>query len=66
MDNDFIQGMELLIRCKQYVEHRLDFFQKQMKRMDACGKDPRALQSEVNRLEWVLGYREKMPYMEKD
>jgi hypothetical protein len=56
MNNDFVQGMEILIKCKQYVEFRLDFLQKQIERMDACGKDPRALQSEVNRLQSVLGY----------
>lgn len=56
MSNDFIEDMEILIKCKQYVEFRLDFLQKRIERMDACGRDTRALQSEVNRLQRVLGY----------
>lgn len=56
MSNDFIEGMEILIRCKQYVEFRIQYLEKQMERMDACGKDTRVLQGELNRLYNVLGY----------
>ena len=56
MNNDFIEGMEILINCKRYVENRIEFLQRQIERMDACGKDPRALHSEINRMQSVLGY----------
>lgn len=57
MNNDFIEGMEILINCKRYVENRIEFLERQMEKMDECGKDPRALQSEVDRLKSVLGYK---------
>lgn len=56
MTNDFVEGMEVLIRCKQYVEFRVKYLEERMEKMDACGKDTRAVQSEVNRLYNVLGY----------
>ena len=54
MDNDFIKGMEILIRCKQNVETRIRILQSQIERMDDCGKDPRALQVELDRLQRIL------------
>ena len=57
MNNDFIEGMEILINCKRYIENRIDFLQRQMERMDKCGKDSRPLQSEINRMQGVLGYK---------
>lgn len=54
MNNDFIKGMEILIRCKQYVECRIATLQSTIERMDGCGKDPQALQREVDRLQRLL------------
>ena len=54
MNNDFIKGMEILIKCKQYVEHRIEYLQSTIERMDGCDKDPRALQREVDRLQRLL------------
>lgn len=54
MDNDFVKGMEMLIRCKQYIEARIEALQLTMERMDNCGKDPRALQAEIDRLKKII------------
>lgn len=54
MNNDFIKGMEILIRCKHYVECRIETLQSTIEKMDGCGKDPQALQREVDRLQRLL------------
>lgn len=54
MDNDFVKGMEMLIRCKQYIETRIKVLQLTVERMDRCGKDPRALQEEIDRLTKII------------
>jgi hypothetical protein len=66
MNNDFIEGMEILIKCKQYVEFKLDLLQRQIERVDACGKEAEALQREVHRLESVLGYKNINHYPYKE
>lgn len=55
MNNDFIEGMEILINCKRYIENRIDVLDKNIERMNRCGKDTMALQKEVNQMLAVLG-----------
>lgn len=54
MGNDFIEGMEILINCKRYVENRIDFLDKRIEQMHRYGKETGALQKEVDRLYLVL------------
>ena len=60
MDNDFVQGMELLIRCKQYVENRLRVLYKMVEKRNQFGQDPTGLKNEIARCEYVLGYRNSL------
>ena len=61
MGNDFIEGMQILINCKRYVEDRIDYLDKRIEEMNRCGKDTEALQQEVNRLLRVLGEKSFYP-----
>lgn len=60
MDNDFIKGMETLIRCKQYVENRLDWLYKARNNPHFGNFD-----KEIARCEYALGYRETSNIEEK-
>lgn len=57
MSNDFIEGMQILINCKCYIEDRIEYLSGVIKKMDACGKDPTTLQNEINKLQSVLGFK---------
>lgn len=56
MNNDFIEGMEILIRCKQYVEHRLEALYKMAEKRNQFGQDPTGFKNEIARCEYALGY----------
>ena len=66
MNNDFVEGMEIFIRCKRYIEFRLDYLYKRVEQMDACGKDTRGLKLEIARCEYALGYEANLPKMLED
>lgn len=50
----FIEEMEVLIECKRLVEDLLDEKLTMAEYMDKCGKDPRFLDSEIERLQRAL------------
>ena len=66
MNNDFIDGMEILMRCKRYVEFKLDYLSKRVEQMDVCGKDTRGVKLEIARCQYALGYEENLPKMWED
>lgn len=66
MNNSFVEDMEILIRCKRYVEFKLDYLSKKVEQMDACGKDTRGLKLEIARCEYALGYEANLPKMLED
>ena len=51
----FIEEMEILIECKRLVEDLLGEKQTMAEYMEKCGKDPRYVEQEIERLQRALG-----------
>ena len=52
--NEFIEDMELLLRCKKYVEGRLKVLYDTMDRFNRHGKDTTWVEQEIAHLERIL------------
>lgn len=50
----FIEDMELLLRCKKYVECRLKTLYATMDRFNIHGKDTTWIEQEIEHLERIL------------
>lgn len=55
--NSFIGEIEMLLRCKRYVERRLETLYKIIDRMEGQGKDTTFTKQEIEHLERLLGIR---------
>jgi hypothetical protein len=53
--NDFVQGMEMLLNCKKYMERRLSYLKQLLINIDNSGRDPSSVQREIGEIETILG-----------
>jgi hypothetical protein len=53
--NDFVQGMEMLLNCKKYMERRLSYLKQLLVNIDNSGRDPSSVQREIGEIETILG-----------
>ena len=50
----WMDDIQMLLRCKRYVERRLEILYKLIDTMESQGKDTTLTKREIEHLKWVL------------